>query len=233
MGDIKRFRKKYTTPMHPWNATRIKLERTIKSKYGVANKREIWKMESVLTAFKDQAKRLLTRADEQANKEREQLKSRMIRMGLIGSGGGVDDILGLQLKDVMNRRLQTIVVKRRMARTVHHARQMIVHEHITVGGKKITSPSYLVPAAEEATISFAADSPFMQEGHPEAFNEEIAQRKSARDKARGRKGDRGDEIIVFDAVEDPEEKIKETEVVASVEDLKVDETEDKKEEAQP
>src|SRR5690348_16712285 len=107
MGDIKRFKKKYTTPMHPWNATRIMLEGEIKSKYGVANKKEIWKMESTLKSFKDQAKNLLTREDAQAAKEREQMQHRMVSLGLVKSGSGMDDILGLQLRDIMNRRLQT------------------------------------------------------------------------------------------------------------------------------
>ncbi len=222
MGDIKRFRKKYTTPSHPWNATRITLERSIKHKYGVANKKEIWKAESFLKSFKDQAKSLLTRADDQANKERDQMKSRLVRLGLVKESGGIDDILGLQLRDIMNRRLQTFVVKKRLARSVKHARQLIVHEHISVGGRKVTSPSYLVLADEEAGISYAADSPYMSPEHPEAFNEEIAQRKLAMQKARAkRKGQQFDEIVVFDAsaIDDPEEAAKGGEYDASVADL--------------
>src|SRR3989344_2155091 len=118
MGDIKRLKKEYTTPMHPWNATRILLERDIKFKYGVGNKKEIWKMESQLKAFKDQAKKLLTRVDAQAAKERQQMQERMTSLGLVKTGGGIDDILSLQLRDIMNRRLQTIVLKRRMARSI-------------------------------------------------------------------------------------------------------------------
>lgn len=221
MGDIKRFKKKYTTPMHPWNATRIQLERDIKSKYGVANKKEIWKMESTLKAFKDQAKRLLTREDAQAAKEREQMQHRMASLGLIKSSSGVDDILGLQLRDIMNRRLQTIVLRKRMARSIKHARQLIVHEHISVGNKKITSPSYLVPLGEESSISYAADSPYMQSDHAEAFSEELMQRKQQKARAKDkRRGAKTEEIVVFDenALEDPEEAGADQD--ASVADLK-------------
>ena len=207
MGDVKRLRKKYETPRHPWNATRIKLEKNIMRKYGVVNKREIWRMESVLKGFKDQAKSLLTRTDDQANKERQQMVDRMVRLGLVPAGAGVDDILGLQLKDVMDRRLQTIVLRNRMARSVRHARQLITHEHIVVSGRKVTSPSYLVEAVEEGTVAFAMDSPFMREDHPEAFNEEIAQRRAARQKVRAeRRGREFDEIILFESVEDSEGK---------------------------
>jgi small subunit ribosomal protein S4 len=225
MGDIKRFKKKYTTPMHPWNATRIALEREIKRKYGVANKAEIWKMESKLSTFKDQAKHLLTRTDAQADKEREQMKSRMVSLGLVKMTGGMDDILGLQLRDIMNRRLQTLVLRKRMARSVKHARQLIVHEHITVGGKKITSPSYLVLVAEESTIGYAPDSALMQSEHPEAYSEELMQRKQAKQRAKDKKrGVKTDEIVVFDeaALDDPEAAAKNAGAEASVSDLSVE-----------
>lgn len=222
MGDIKRFKKKYTTPMHPWNATRILLERDIKSKYGVANKKEIWKMESALKSFKDQAKSLLTRTDEQAAKEREQMQHRMVSLGLVKTGSGMDDILGLQLRDIMNRRLQTLVFKKRMARSINHARQLIVHEHVMVGGKKITSPSYIVPSADESTISFSPDSAFMQSEHPEGYNEEFMQRKQQKQRAKDKKrGGASSEIVVFEDVEDPEAK-KANDADASVADLKIE-----------
>jgi len=226
MGDIKRFKKKYTTPMHPWNATRIVLESAIKSRYGVGNKKEIWKMESALKSFKDQAKNLLTREDAQAAIERQQMQKRMVSLGLVKSDSEMDDILGLQLRDIMNRRLQTLVLKKRMARSIKHARQLIVHEHVTVGGKKITSPSYLVLLSEEGSISFAPDSSYMQADHPEGFNEELMQRKQQKQRARDKKrGVKSDEIVVFDeaALEDPETKGASADTDASVSDLKVGE----------
>ena len=221
MGDIKRFKKKYTTPMHPWNATRILLEKEIKRKYGVANKKEIWKMESTLSSFKDQAKQLLTRTDAQAAVEREQMQKRMQTLGLIKQDAAMDDILGLQLRDIMNRRLQTIIFKRKMARSIKHARQLITHEHILVGGKKITSPSYLVLTAEEASISYSPDSAFMQSEHPEAYNEELMQKHQAKQRAKDKKHSKGDEVVVFEeaAIQDPEAKTVAKDTDASVADL--------------
>ncbi len=222
MGDIKRFKKKYTTPMHPWNATRIGLERDIKRKYGVATKQEIWKMDSKLKSFKDQAKVLLTRSDAQADKEREQMRLRMVTLGLIKAASGMDDILSLQLRDIMNRRLQTLVYKRRMARSIKHARQLIVHEHITINGTKVTSPSHLVIVSEESSISFAPDSSFMQADHPEAFNEEVMQHKQQKLRAKDKNKTRTDEIVVFDVntLQDPEAAGKESSSAdSSVSDL--------------
>jgi len=181
MGDIKKIRKTYDTPMHPWNAARIEEERGLHKEYGLRNKKEIWKMASQITAFKDRAKKLLARTDKQAELEREQLMARMIKLGLVKHGASFDDILGLQSRNALDRRLETMLVKKLFARTPKQARQMIVHRHVMVGGKMVTSPSYLVPVDEESTIQFSHASAFFNEQHPERFSEEELQRKKDRD----------------------------------------------------
>ena len=42
-----------------------------------------------------------------------------------------------------------------MAFTPKQARQFIVHEHITIGERKITSPSYIVSVGEESMVKYA------------------------------------------------------------------------------
>jgi len=64
------------------------------------------------------------------------------------------------VEDVLKRRLQTQVFERGLAKSIYHSRQLIVHGHIQVGGKKVNAPSYLVLKEEEETIAFAANSPF-------------------------------------------------------------------------
>jgi ribosomal protein S4 len=44
---------------------------------------------------------------------------------------------------------------------------LIVHGHISVNGRKQTSPSYLVKVSEENSIDFSGVSPFQDEDHPE------------------------------------------------------------------
>ena len=48
MGDPKKQRKKYETPLHPWQGERILAEKKIMEEYGLKNKKEIWKMNSML-----------------------------------------------------------------------------------------------------------------------------------------------------------------------------------------
>jgi len=82
----------------------------------------------------------------------------------------------------MARRLQTVLFKKGMARSVKQARQFIVHEHVLIGDKKITSPAYLVKVSEEASISFAVSSPLISEDHPErASVEKLAEMQAEKD----------------------------------------------------
>ena len=73
MGDPKKIRKKYNTPMHPWEGKRIEEEKGLLREYGLKNKKEIWKMRAVLKGFSDQAKKLITATGVQAEKEKQQL----------------------------------------------------------------------------------------------------------------------------------------------------------------
>lgn len=167
MGDPKRIRKKYDTPSHPWIKSRIEDEKRIEKAFGTKNKKEIWKMETVLKRFKSQAKILIALDTPQSKKETAHLFRRISQLGLAQGDINYDTVLGLTLDDVMNRRLQSLVVKKGLARTVNQARQFIVHGHIAVDGRAITSPSYLVSVKEEAALSYAHNSSLFAESHPE------------------------------------------------------------------
>ena len=175
MGSPRKQRKRYSTPSHPWQSVRIKEEKELVKQYGLKNKREIWKMASLLKNFQRQAKRLIAEKSPQAEREKKQLIDRLVRMGLIKATADLNAILNLTLKDVMDRRLQTIIYKKGFAKSTHQARQFIVHEHILVGNKKITIPSYLVLSGEELQISFAPNSKLTAEAHPERI---IAEKKN-------------------------------------------------------
>ncbi len=166
MGHPKKLKKKYSTPSHPWQSARITGEKIILKEYGLKNKKEIWKMESLLKNFTAQAKMLIPQKTEQAEKEKKQLIDRLARIGLLSPGADLTAVLNLTLNDIMNRRLQTLVYKRRMAKTIKQARQIIAHEHISIGEKKITVPSYIVRSSEENMIVYAPDSGLKEEAHP-------------------------------------------------------------------
>jgi small subunit ribosomal protein S4 len=166
MGDPKRITNKYSRPAHPWNKARLEQEKPLMKKYGLEAKNELWKITSKLKTYKQNAKRLVALKGAQAEKEKHQIFSKLNSYGLVHSTN-VDDILGLNPEQLLDRRLQTIVFKKGLARTIKQARQMITHKHVIVNGKKITSPSYLVKVSEEHSVEFYAGSNFSREDHPE------------------------------------------------------------------
>ncbi len=167
MGDPKKTKKKYKTPTHPWQRERIEEERVIVKEYGMKNKKEIWKIKSMLAGFKDQVKKLTATPTAQAEIEKNLLMKKLLRIGLLKEGSRIDDVLGLTLKNIMDRRLQTLVFKKGLSRTMNQARQFIVHEHVMIGNKKITSPNYIISVEEEGRIGFSQNSSLSSNEHPE------------------------------------------------------------------
>ena len=169
MGDPRRrFKKTYETPNHPWIKERIEREKELCSKYGLRRKREVWKAETILRKYRRQARRLISDRTEQGIKEAQQLFNVLKKYGILKvENPTLDDVLSLTVEDILERRLQTLVFRKGLARTPKQARQLIVHGHIAVNGRVVTAPSYMVTVEEEDKISYAKNSPFNDENHPE------------------------------------------------------------------
>merc|ERR1712224_75075 len=109
------------------------------------------------------ARQLLTLddKDEQRIFQGEALLRRMVRSGLLlDSERKLDYVLGLTSPKIMERRLQTKVFKRGLAKSIHHARVLIRHGHIRVGRQICNIPSFLVRLDSEKHIDFALTSPY-------------------------------------------------------------------------
>jgi small subunit ribosomal protein S4 len=156
---LKRQRKKYSRPLHPWDKTRMDAEDALLKKYGLRRKKEIWKMAAVLRGWRRQARRLLALSGRQAELETRQLLERLRKFGLVGENATLDDVLSLTLEDLLERRLQTVLFRKGMARTPRQARQLIVHGHVSIGGQKVRVPSYLVSTEEEEKVECSLQVP--------------------------------------------------------------------------
>lgn len=167
MGHPKLKKKKFSKPSHPWQKERIEEEKTLLKEFGLKNKEEIWKVTSLLRKYARQAKNLIALKTPRAEIEKAQLTKKLSSFGLINENAKLEDVLTITLKDILNRRLQTLVYKHKLAKSIRQARQFIIHEHISVGDKKITFPSYLVSKQKETTINFAPNSPLFNQDHPE------------------------------------------------------------------
>merc|ERR1719229_151593 len=85
----------------------------------------------------------------------------MTRLGLLSeSEKKLDYVLGLTTSKIMERRLQTMVFKMGLAKSIHHARGLILGRHIRVGKQMCNVPSFLVRVDSEKHIDFALTSPF-------------------------------------------------------------------------
>ena len=177
MGDPRRRRKKFTKPRHPWQKERIEEETTLMNEYGFKNKKELWKMESVLRNFSNQAKKLIALKTSQAEKEKKQLLHKLQSLGLIEKTSQLEDILEISLKNLLDRRLQTLLFKKGFAKSINQARHFIVHGHVNVANNMITIPSYLVSKKEEETVVFNPGSRLSDVKHPERVKEEKSQGK--------------------------------------------------------
>lgn len=142
MGDPRKQKRKFEKPLRPWDRQRMETENKIKNKFGLKRKQEIWKSQSFLRNIRRQARELAAVEDKD---RQDNLLNKAEKLGLIGKNPELDDILELDLEDILNRRLQTLVYKKGFANTPKQARQFIVHGHVNVGNKKIEYPSFLVP----------------------------------------------------------------------------------------
>jgi small subunit ribosomal protein S4 len=146
---MKRFRKKYEKPRRPWDKARLEKEKEILKKFGLKRKRELWRAEAILRKYRRMARDLIAKKDKEKEKV---LIEKLKRMGVLKEGSSLDDVLALTVEDILERRLQTIVYRKGLANSLKHARQLIVHGHVKINGRKINYPSYLVERGEEGKI---------------------------------------------------------------------------------
>ena len=162
--------KGYETPNHPYQGERIAEESGLVGRYGLKNKEELWRAESELRGFRREARRLLGEAQgdaEAAEREGEPFLARLRRLGILDETDGLDDVLSLEVTDVLERRLQTVVYRKGLANTPKQARQFVSHGHIVVGDGRVSVPSRKVPVAEENMVEFDETSALADDLHPE------------------------------------------------------------------
>lgn len=167
MGDPRRLSNKFSGPRHPWQRERMAQERALVVDYGLKTKRELWKMASKVKSFANQAKRLIALRTTQSETEGKQLIGKLSRYGLLSANATLNDVLSVDVRQLLDRRLQTVLVKKGLARTPSQSRQFIVHGHVLVNGKKVGSPSHLVTVEDEPHITFIEKSSLANPEHPE------------------------------------------------------------------
>lgn len=144
---MKRKHKLYSRPRRPFDKARIEEEAKIKEEFGLKNKKEIWKADARIKEIREKAKKLIPANPE----EQKKLFTKLKKMGF--DVNSIGDVLSLDKKDYLKRRLQTVLVNKKIARTPKAARQLITHRKVLINGKATDSPSYLVPIELEDKIT--------------------------------------------------------------------------------
>ncbi len=166
MGDPKRQRRKYDTPRFPWRKDILGEELKLLGTFGLRNKHELWRHETQLSKFRGIARSLIGRPAEERMRMENELLTKLKKIAVLQETAVLDDVLDLSLEDVLERRLQTLVFRKNLTKTVHQARQLITHGHITLNGRRVTVPGYIVSREEEKTLNYAAESLLANPNHP-------------------------------------------------------------------
>ena len=144
---MKRKHKTYSRPKRPFDKARIMEEAEIKKEFGLKNKREIWKAEARIKSIREKAKNLISADEVEKRAFFERLRKIGFKVNSIG------DVLSLDKRDYLRRRLQTVLVNKNLAHTSKGARQLITHKKVLIGNNSINSPSYIVPVDLENKIT--------------------------------------------------------------------------------
>ncbi len=142
----KRKRKKYSRPQRPFDKARIQEENILRDKYGLKNKKEIWKADAAIRRIRNLAKQLITKSEEEKQAFVKKLQAKGFTVNSIA------DSLALDKEDWLKRRLQTLVFTKKLARTPKQARQLVAHKQVSVGNRTINIPSYQVSLEQESQI---------------------------------------------------------------------------------
>lgn len=155
--------KTFKKPRRPFEKERLDAELKLVGEFGLRNKRELWRVQMVLSKMRARARDLLTLDEKDPRRlfEGEALLRRMYRYGFLQEDQNkLDYVLALTPSDVLERRLQTLVFKLGLAKSIHHARVLIRQRHIRVGKQIVNVASFLVRMDSQKHIDFALNSPF-------------------------------------------------------------------------
>ncbi len=144
MGDPRRLRNKYERPKKLWDVDRLKEEKGLKTEFGLKNMKELWRVTAILKKYRREARRLLSLTVEERKDDGKKILTKLVGMGILKDTSSLDDILSLEVREFLERRLETVVLRTGLARSMPQSRQLITHGFIMVDGRRVTRPGFLV-----------------------------------------------------------------------------------------
>ncbi len=192
MGDPKKQRKKFDTPRFPWRKDILQEELKLQGQYGLRNKHELWRHKTTLSKARAIARSLISQPAETRAKMENELLAQLKKKGILQETAVLDNVLDLTIEDILERRLQTVVFRKGLARTIFQARQLITHGHVTIDNRRVTIPGYIVLKADEAKVIYSPESAVANPAHAVRVGlTVVAKQPEVRQPQRGRRGGRG------------------------------------------
>ena len=213
----KRKQKKYSRPRNLFDKARIIEENDLKEKYGLKNKREIWKADAAIGRIRNLAKELITKSDEEKHAFIERLQKKGFNVENLA------DVLGLNKEDWLKRRLQTLIYTKKLCNTPKQSRQLVVHKHVAIGNQIVNIPSYMVTLDEEPLVELkiVLKTPKKGKGKIDKIVEEIKAEGDAKE------AKETEEFVEKTAAPDAKTSESEDNKEKSIEAVKEDKTEEK------
>ncbi len=190
MRNYRNFNRVAKSPRRTFERERLDRELKLCGTYGLRCKSEIWRVNMTLSKMRRTARLLLTLPENHPRRQLEgaALLRRVHDLGFMDlEKDKLDYLLSLTVPDILERRLQTVVFKNGLAKSVHHARVLIRQRHIAVGKQIVTIPSFIVRSSQEGHISIADASPLLPGAH------RLGRVKRAKAKASKKKSSGGDD----------------------------------------
>ncbi len=153
MGAPRRNRTKFDKPKDIWNLQRINSDNALKNEYALKNMKELWKVQSNISRVRGNVRLLLSGSAPNKAMESDIIAS-LSKYGIVSNTAKLDDLLDLKVNSFLERRLQSIVFRKGMARSMRQARQLITHGFISVNGKKASRPGRMLTSEEEQHVSY-------------------------------------------------------------------------------
>ncbi|KAL7721460.1 Small ribosomal subunit protein uS4 [Entamoeba marina] len=152
----------YKTPKVPFERERFDSELKLAGQFGLRCKREIQRVHFMLGHIRTVAKIMLMKdaKDQRRILEGNALMRRLHNLGFLPKEQNkLEFVLALKDENLLERRLQTVVLRKGLAKSIHHARILIRSKMIRVGKQIVDSPSFIVRVDSEPLVQLAENTP--------------------------------------------------------------------------
>ncbi len=142
--------------------------------------KELWQVQSKISNIRRNIRALLSGKSGESMTEKN-IINKLSRLGVVKEGVVLDDLLDLNERQFLERRLESVVFRKGLAKSMKQARQLIVHGFISINNKKVDKPGYIVDVKDELNIAYHKKIDINQNNNQGKKNEENAENEKSAD----------------------------------------------------